>query len=57
VAQTYTGGDGDVLKYTYGATEYYRFIPDPYDSTEDKFYTTFSDPTLSGLVATRGVAV
>jgi len=48
---------GDVYKYTYGSTIYYRFVPDTYDSTEDKFYTTFSNPTLSGLVATRGASL
>jgi hypothetical protein len=48
---------GDVYKYTYGSTVYYRLVPDPYDSTIDAFYTTFDDPTLSGLVATRGRAL
>lgn len=57
VEQTYTGGDGQVFQYTYGSTVYYRFVPSTYDSTNDKFYTTFADPTLSGLVATRGIAV
>ena len=52
--QTYSGGDGSVLAYTYGSTTYYRFIPSTYDSAQDQFFTTFSDPTLSGLVATRG---
>ena len=48
---------GDVYKYTYGTTIYYRFVPDPYDSTEDKFYSSFSNPTLSGLIATRGASI
>ena len=56
-SQTYSGGDGEVYAYTYGSTVYYRFIPDTYDSTLDTFYTTFSDPTLSGVVATRGASI
>ena len=55
--QTYTGGDGSVLAYTYGATTYYRFIPATYNPAQDQFFTTFSDPTLSGLVATRGSSI
>ena len=54
VTEVYSGGDGDVLSYTYGSTVYYRFIPSTYDSSLDAFYTTYSDPTLSGLIATRG---
>ena len=53
----YSGGDGEVLEYTYGTTKYYRFIPSTYDSNEDKFYSTYSNPTLSGLIATRGVTI
>jgi len=56
-AQTYTGGDGEVFAYVYGGTTYYRFVPTTYDSTLDIFYTTFSDPTLSGVVATRGITI
>jgi hypothetical protein len=48
---------GEVYDYTYGGTTYYRFVPDPYDPTEDKFYSAFSNPTLSGLVATRGQSI
>jgi len=57
VEVAYSGGDGTVLQYTYGSTLYYRFVPDTYDSTEDKFYDTYSNPTLSDLIATRGVAI
>ena len=47
----------EVFDYVYGSTTYYRFIPDPYDSTEDKFYSYFSTPIISGVIATRGVAI
>ena len=57
VSVAYSGGDGEVLEYTYGITKYYRFIPSTYDSNEDKFYSTYSNPTLSGLIATRGVTI
>ena len=57
VAQAYSGGDGEVYAYTYGSQVYYRFVPSSYDSTQDAFYTTYSNPTLSGLVATRGVSL
>lgn len=45
---------GSVYQYLYGITSYFRLVPDPYDSTLDSFYSTFSAPTLSGLLATRG---
>lgn len=54
VSLAYSGGDGEVLQYTYGTTIYYRFVPSTYDATQDSFYTTYSDPTLSGLLAIRG---
>ena len=57
VSVAYSGGDGEVLEYTYGTTKYYRFIPTIYDSNEDKFYSSYSNPTLSGLIATRGVTI
>jgi hypothetical protein len=55
--EAYSGGDGQVFSYTYGTTAYYRFVPSTYDSTEDKFYSSYSNPTLSGLVATRGNSI
>jgi hypothetical protein len=55
--EAYSGGDGQVFSYTYGTTTYYRFVPSTYDSTEDKFYSSYSNPTLSGLVATRGNSI
>jgi hypothetical protein len=57
VSVSYSGGDGKVLEYTYGSTKYYRFIPTTYSSTTDAFYTTYANPTLSGLLAVRGVAI
>jgi len=56
-AVTYSGGDGDVYLYTYGSTIYYRFVPSVYDATQDIFYDTFSDPTLSNVIATRGNSI
>jgi len=49
---TITGGT--VWEYTLDGTTRYRFVPSPYDSTLDAFYTTFVDPTLSGLIVSRG---
>ena len=48
---------GDVYEYRYGSTTYYRLVPSPYDSTLDQFFSSFSNPTLSGLLATRGVTI
>lgn len=45
---------GDVYDYTLDGTTRYRFVPTVYDATEDAFYSTFSNPTLSGLIVTRG---
>lgn len=45
---------GEVFSYTLGATTRYRFVPTVYDATQDAFYTTFSSPTLSGLIVARG---
>ena len=50
---------GEVFTYTYGTTDRFRFVPSPYDSTLDGFYSTFDSgtDTLSGLLATRGQAI
>lgn len=45
---------GSVYSYTLDGTTRYRFIPDPYDSNNDAFYSTFTTPTLSGLIVSRG---
>lgn len=45
---------GDVYSYTLDGTTRYRFVPSTYDAIEDTFYSTFSSPTLSGLIVTRG---
>jgi len=52
-----TIADGEVYEYEYGSTTYYRLVPSPYDSTLDQFFSSFSTPTLSGLLATRGVPI
>lgn len=49
---TITGGT--VWEYTLDSVTRYRFVPDPYDPTGDAFYSTFTNPTLSGLLVTRG---
>lgn len=45
---------GSVYSYTLDGTTRYRFVPSTYDATEDAFYTTFTSPTLSGLLIARG---
>lgn len=45
---------GEVYNYTLNGTTRYRFVPTTYDATQDAFYTTFSNPTLSGLIVARG---
>ena len=49
---TITGGD--VYDYTLDGTTRYRFVPSPYDPTEDKFYLTFDGVNLTNLVIARG---
>lgn len=53
----YSGGDGVVYEYTYGLTIYYRFVPTAYDPNLDIFYSTYDNPTLSGVIATRGEVI
>lgn len=48
---------GDVYQYAYGSTIYFRLVPSPYDSTLDQFFSTFTSPNLSGLLATRGTPI
>jgi len=51
-------GSGDVYDYVYDTTTYYRLVPEPYDSTQDTFYSNFNGTdTLTGVVATRGQGV
>lgn len=57
VSVAYSGGDGEVFQYQYGSTFYYRFVPAVYDSTKDSFYSSFNDPSLTGLIATRGTSI
>lgn len=45
---------GDVYNYTLNGVTRYRFVPTTYDATQDAFYSEFSNPTLSGLIVTRG---
>jgi hypothetical protein len=44
---------GEVYLYTYGTISYYRFIPEPYNPSLDQFFSEFSNPYLSGLIATK----
>lgn len=48
---------GDVYDYVYGGTTYYRFVPSPYDSTLDRFFSGFDGTNLTGLLATRGIPI
>jgi hypothetical protein len=48
---------GDVYRYIYGSTIYYRYVPNIYNSLEDIFYATFNNPVLSNVVAIRGQAI
>jgi len=51
-------GSGDVYDYVYDTTTYYRLVPEPYDSTQDTFYSNFNGTdTLTGVVATRGQGI
>ena len=45
---------GSVYNYTLDGTTRYRFVPSPYDAGLDAFYSNFSNPTLTGLIVTRG---
>ena len=46
--------DGDVYNYTNNSITRYRFIPNPYDSTQDTFYASFNGTNLTSPLATRG---
>jgi hypothetical protein len=48
---TITGGS--VYVYTLDGVTRYRFVPTTYSASQDAFYTSFSNPTLSGLITTR----
>lgn len=48
---------GEVYTYVYGATTYYRFVPTPYTSAQDQFFSGFDGTNLTGLVATRGASI
>jgi len=52
LVETQTGGQ--VWRYTKGSQVVYRFVPNPYTATEDKIYASFTTPTLSGLITSRG---
>jgi hypothetical protein len=49
-----TIGAGDVYEYALGAQTAYRLVPQPYDPAADAFYSSFTSPTLAGLIASRG---
>lgn len=48
-----TIASGDVYSYVYGSTTLYRLV----GTSEDSFYESFSSPTLSGLVISRGLSI
>lgn len=45
---------GEVYDYTLGGVTRYRFVPIPYDPTQDAFYEGFDGTTLTNLITTRG---
>lgn len=44
---------GSVYRYTQDAIIRYRFVPSPYVPSQDAFYSTYNDSTLSGLIISR----
>lgn len=52
--QEATISGGKVRKHTKNGLSVYRFIPTPYNPTQDAFYESFTSGTLSGLITTRG---
>lgn len=47
---------GEVWTYQYlGGVTYYRYIAD--DGSEDAFYSTFNNPTVSGLIVRRRITL
>jgi len=44
---------GSVYRYTQDAIIRYRFVPSPYVPSQDAFYNTYNDSTLSGLIISR----
>jgi hypothetical protein len=45
---------GAVFSYMLGGTTRYRHVPDPYDATQDAFYSDWDGSALSGLIVARG---
>tara|TARA_R110002012_G_scaffold284722_1_gene475600 strand:- start:517 stop:1131 length:615 start_codon:yes stop_codon:yes gene_type:complete len=45
---------GDVYDYELDGVTRYRFVPNPYDSTQDAFYSDFDGTNLTNLIVTRG---
>jgi hypothetical protein len=44
---------GDVIEYIRFGTTRYRFVPEPYDPTEDAFYATFDAGVLGSRIVSR----
>lgn len=45
--------EGDVYEYTYGTKTLYRLV----GTSEDSFYETFGNPSLSNLVISKGITI
>jgi len=45
---------GDVYDYELDGVTRYRFVPNPYDSTQDAFYSDFDGTNLTNLIVARG---
>jgi hypothetical protein len=45
---------GVVFEYELNGTSRFRLVPDPYDATNDAFYSGWDGTTLTGLIVARG---
>ncbi len=45
---------GDVYDYELDGVTRYRLVPEPYNSTQDAFYSDFDGTNLTNLITTRG---
>jgi hypothetical protein len=50
---TNEGDVGKVYKYSRGSIDYFRFVPNEYNSSKDSFYKTFTNSILSNLITKR----
>lgn len=46
--------NGIVLSYTTNENIFFRLVPNPYNASQDAFYSEFTGGVLSGLIIARG---